>query len=481
MAGNGDILKPGGNCWRIEAADKARLIVDADDYFAAAQTAMKAARRRIMLIGWDFDARIRIGDAKDGAPARIGDFILWLVKRNPELEVYLLRWDFGALKSLLRGNTIFVLMRWWKHRRIHVKFDSMHPPGASHHQKILVIDDGMAFCGGIDMTDRRWDTRNHEDGDPRRIGPGRKPYEPWHDATMALAGPAAAALGALARDRWRCATGKALDPVAPAQGLWPEGLQPDFNDARLAISRTRPEYKELEPCREIEQLSLDLIKRARRFIYAENQYFASRRIGEAIAARMAEPDGPEIVLVGPEQADGWLEQTAMDSARAWLWRAIGKVDSRRRFRIYHPFTQAGAPIYVHAKIMVVDDALLRVGSSNWNNRSLRLDTECDLTIEEAGADSRIAAIRNGLMAEHLGCAPERVGAVFEETGSPIETIERLRGRGRSLRPYEPPELSAAEEVLADQEALDPENPDELFEPFSGGGLLRRLPSLRRKS
>lgn len=473
------MLRPGTNCWRIETAARAALVVDADAYFAAARAAMTKARRRIMLIGWDFDARIRIGDEGDGAPAKIGDFILWLVKRNPELDVYLLRWDFGALKSLFRGNTIFVLMRWWKHRRIHVKLDSMHPPGASHHQKIVVIDDCMAFCGGIDMTDGRWDTRAHEDGDPRRVGPGGKPNGPWHDATMALAGPVAAALGALARERWRCATGKALEPIAPAQDLWPDALAPDFRDTRVAISRTCPDYKSLEACREIERLSLDLIARARRFIYAENQYFASRRIGEAIARRMAEPDGPEIVLVGPERADGWLEQKAMDSARARLWRAIGKADARRRFRIYHPYTQGGAPIYVHAKIMVVDDALLRVGSSNWNNRSLRLDTECDVTIESAGADGRIRAIREGLMAEHLGRSPEAVAAAFAQTGSLIETVERLRGAGRSLRPYAPPALSEIEKALADNEALDPESPDELFEPLSGGGLLRRLPGLGR--
>jgi phosphatidylserine/phosphatidylglycerophosphate/cardiolipin synthase-like enzyme len=480
VTGKGGILRPGGNCWRIETADRARLIVDADDYFAAARAGMKAARRRIMLIGWDFDARIRIGDAEDGAPARIGDFILWLVKRNPGLDVYLLRWDIGALKSLFRGNTALVLLRWWKHRRIHVKLDSVHPPGASHHQKILVIDDSLAFCGGIDMTDGRWDRRAHEDGDPRRVGPGGRPNDPWHDATMALEGPVAAALGELARDRWRCATGTALDPIAPARGLWPDGLKPDLEEVKVAISRTAPEYKETEPCHEIERLSLDLVARARRFIYAENQYFASRRIGEAIAARMAEADGPEIVLVGPEQADGWLEQVAMDSARARLWRAIGKVDKSRRFRIYHPHTEAGESIYVHAKIMVVDDAVLRVGSSNWNNRSLRLDTECDVTIERAKADGSIAAIREGLMAEHLGCPPGRVAAAFAETGSLIETVERLRGPGRSLRPYQPPELSAVEKALADKEALDPENPEDVFEPLSGGGLLRRLPGLRRR-
>ena len=371
-------------------------------------------------------------------------------------------------------------MRWWKHRRIHVKLDSMHPPGASHHQKIVVIDDCFAFCGGIDMTDGRWDTRDHADGDPRRVGPGGRPNGPWHDATMALAGPAAAALGELARERWRCATGTAIDPVAPARALWPAALEPDFEDATSPSRAPAPTIGGSSRAARSSALSLDLIARARRFIYAENQYFASRRIGEAIARRLAEPDGPEIVLVGPERADGWLEQEAMDFGPG---AAVAGDRRGRRARAASastiPFTAAGEPIYVHAKIMVVDDALLRVGSSNWNNRSLRLDTECDVTVErrrartprDRRAPRRPAGRASGLRAR-------RVAAAFAETGSLIETVERLRGPGRSLRPYAPPDFGV-EEALADNEALDPEIPDELFEPFSGGGLLRRLPKFGR--
>ncbi|HKR24308.1 MAG TPA: phospholipase, partial [Allosphingosinicella sp.] len=186
------LLRPGANIWRVERADRAALVVDAAAYFAAAREAMLAAERRIMLIGWDFDARIRIGGGEDGAPETIGDFILWLVERRPALEVYLLRWDFGAVKSIFRGTTPLTLFRWWRHKRIHAKLDSMHPPGASHHQKIVVVDDCLAFCGGIDMTSGRWDTSEHRDAEPLRVGPGGKPYDPWHDATMALEGPVAA-------------------------------------------------------------------------------------------------------------------------------------------------------------------------------------------------------------------------------------------------------------------------------------------------
>ena len=469
-------LRPGRNCWRIERASRLAVIVDAADYFAAARKAMLAAERRIMLIGWDFDARIRL---VPGEEMTLGDFILSLVKRRPALDIYLLRWDMGALKTLFRGTTILTLARWMLHKRIHTKLDGHHPTGASHHQKIVVIDDCFAFCGGIDMTGDRWDTRSHRDDDPDRRRPGGQAYDPWHDASTALEGPVAAALGGLARERWRCASGEELAPVEGNSGCWPEGLAPQFADVEVAISRTRPDMPDLPEVREIEQLYLDQIAGAERYIYAESQYFASRRIAEAFARRLAEPDGPEIVLVNPVRADGWLEQVAMDTSRARLFQALQHRDPHGGLRLYHPFTEAGVPIYVHAKILIVDDRVLRVGSSNLNNRSLGLDTECDVSIDACrpaneSAEDTIRAIRDGLVAEHLGVAPRLVRNEVRKSGSLIATIEKLRGDGRSLRPYEVPDLNAVEAWLADNEALDPECPDEMFEAMTKGGLFRRL-------
>ena len=202
------MLEPGVNCWRIERATRASVIVDADDYFRLARAAMLEARKRIMLIGWDFDARIdldRRANRHEG-PTEIGDFIYWLVERSPELEVYLLRWDLGALATVIRGSTISRLARWaWRRNRISTSSSTAPIRScASHHHKILVVDDALAFCGGIDMTASRWDTRGHRDKDPRRRRPttGRR-YGPWHDATMAVGGPAAEALGDYARARWQ--------------------------------------------------------------------------------------------------------------------------------------------------------------------------------------------------------------------------------------------------------------------------------------
>jgi phosphatidylserine/phosphatidylglycerophosphate/cardiolipin synthase-like enzyme len=475
-------LVPGHNCWRIEQADQVRLIVDAADYFALVRQAMMAAEKRIMLIGWDFDARVRIGPHKDpsGAPATIGRFVLWLARHKPELQVYLLRWDVGALKALFRGTTPFTVARWAMHKRIHVKLDGAHPFGSSHHQKIAVIDDCLAFCGGIDITNHRWDTREHLDDDPRRVEPFHGAYMPWHDATMALNGPAARALEELARERWRCAGGAMLPALERAEKLWLDDVEPHFTDVEVGIARTCPAYGDTPATHEIEALYLDMIARAKRTVYIEGQYFASGLIAEAVVRRLQEPDGPEFVLVTPQQAHGWLEQVAMDTARSRLFEAVKHYDAEGRFRIYMPFTAAGKPIYVHAKIMVVDDQMFRVGSSNLNNRSMRLDTECDVVLDAARPGQghiagQILALRDDLVAEHLGLEPAEVTEAVAKAGSLIKAIEQLRGGGRSLHIYEPPPLSQAGTFLAETEMLDPDGPERTFEPLTGRRrLFRRL-------
>jgi phosphatidylserine/phosphatidylglycerophosphate/cardiolipin synthase-like enzyme len=473
-------LAPGRNCWRIERADAASVIIDAEGYFRIAREAMKQARHQILLIGWDFDARIRlVHEADDDAPTEVGAFIDWLVARTPGLQVHILRWDMGALKTLLRGKTMLTIFRWAFNRRIHLKLDSVHPHGASHHQKIVVIDDCLAFCGGIDMTDNRWDTRAHHDRDGERRNADGKSYHPWHDATTALSGPVARALGELSRTRWQRAGGTPFGPPPAVPGCWPDALPVDFADVDVALSRTQPEMEKVAPIHEIEALYLDLIARAERWIYAESQYFASRVVAEAIARRLAEPDGPEIVILNPETAEGWLEPIAMDTARARLMAALRKHDVHGRLRLYHPYTGGGTPVYVHAKVTVIDGRILRIGSSNFNNRSMRLDTECDVTIDATrpgneDAAARIGEITHGLIAEHLGVEPDAVAARMKQSGSLIATIEGLRGDGHSLRPYRIPDIDGLQAWLADNEILDPEGPDEMFAPLAQRGLLRRL-------
>jgi phosphatidylserine/phosphatidylglycerophosphate/cardiolipin synthase-like enzyme len=474
------MLQPGRNCWRIERAQRASLIVDAADYFRLARQAMLKARSQIMLIGWDFDTRIGLDTGEtDEAPTELGAFLTWLPKKTPGLQIHILKWDVGAIKLLGRGTTIFRLARWAASDNIHFKLDGVHPVGASHHHKIAVIDDQLAFCGGIDMAGDRWDTREHRDKDPRRRRPTtRRRYDPWHDATMAVDGPAARALGELARKRWALAGGATVSPPASKQSVWPRGLKPMFREVDVAISRTRGASPGQKPVREIESLFVDQIKRAKRFIYAENQYFASRKVGQAILDRLAERDPPEIVIVNPRTGQGWLDDSVMTPARSHLLRAIADADKQGRFRIYSPVTTKGEDIYVHAKILIVDGDVLRVGSANFNNRSMGLDSECDVTIDCAlsanrKASAAVSAVLDDLLAEHLDTTARKVRAMRNAHGL-IGAIEKLSGRGRTLVPLNPGELTALEQKLAETEALDPESAGEAFEPMARPGLLSRL-------
>src|SRR5687768_3634112 len=310
-------LVPGKNCWRIERATRFAVIVDAADYFAAIKSSVLKARRTVLMVGWDFDTRIKLDPdrRKASGPDRLGKFLSWVVENRPELEIYMLKWDLGIIESFGRGSTPLVILDWMTDRRMHLKLDGAHPVASAHHQKIVVIDDSVAFCGGIDITADRWDTREHLDEDPHRRRPTtRRRYGPWHDATTAVSGEVARALGELARQRWKHATGEDLAPPAPEGDPWPDGVRPTFENVDVAIARTLPEYEDQQEVREIEALYLSAIGRAERTIYIESQYFASRRIAEAMAARLREPDGPEIVVVNPESAVGWLEEEAMGSA-----------------------------------------------------------------------------------------------------------------------------------------------------------------------
>jgi phosphatidylserine/phosphatidylglycerophosphate/cardiolipin synthase-like enzyme len=357
-----------------------------------------------------------------------------------------------------------------------VKLDSHHPTGSSHHQKLVCIDDSLAFCGGIDTTCDRWDTREHLPDNPGRKRPDGSLYGPWHDATSAMTGEAARAVGIECRERWQAATGKMPGPIDGIVHGMPAGFQVAFEHAEIALARTHPRMSGQPPVHEIEALFLDQIAAARQTIYLESQYFASRRIARAIALRLGEANGPEIVVINPQSADGWLEQVAMDSARARLVAALRELDRHGRFAVYHPVTAKGSQIYVHAKIAIFDDRILRIGSANLNNRSMRLDTECDVSIDAArhpgrGFDERIAALRNDLLAEHLGVTQAQFAEALRARGSLIAAIEDLRGDGQTLKTYEFPERNGITEWLAENEILDPEEPDELFEPIARRGLL----------
>ncbi|MEX2365911.1 MAG: VTT domain-containing protein, partial [Pseudohongiellaceae bacterium] len=284
---------------------------------------------------------------------------------------------------------------------------------------------------------------------------------------VALSGEAAAALGDLYRERWRRATDQELKTVEDnVSAIWPRGLTPDMEQVDVAISRTEPGYADYQEVREVEQLYLDAIAAARNYIYIENQYFTSPVINDALARRLDEKDGPEIVINLPLETEGWLAQNSLDIIRVKLLNALRRADRYGRLAVYYPYKidLETIPINLHAKLMFVDDRFVRVGSSNLNNRSMGLDTECDIAIEARPDDTRtmnsINRFRNRLLSEHLGVQQDKVAAATDSHSALIDSIESLRetGTGRSLMPLEEVLPDYEDSILTEAQLVDPEQP-----------------------
>ena len=272
----------------------------------------------------------------------------------------------------------------------------------------------------------------------------------------------AQALVQVARERWRLATGDRLRQVRVREDPWPPSLEPDLADVEVGIARTMPPRGEAPAVREVERLYVDMIAAARREIYIENQYFTAPRLAAALEKRLAEPDGPEIVLVLRLLSHGWLEEHTMHVLRTRLIQRLRQADRYGRFQVYYPHIP-GLPesccLDVHSKAMVVDDAALRIGSANLCNRSMGMDTECDVLIESRG-DARVAqtihAFRDRLLAEHLGVPCEQLAQALERTGSLHRAIAALQTEGRSLRHLEDKEWPEAIVNIASM--ADPDEP-----------------------
>jgi phosphatidylserine/phosphatidylglycerophosphate/cardiolipin synthase-like enzyme/uncharacterized membrane protein YdjX (TVP38/TMEM64 family) len=460
------ILIEGRNCWKIARAGRVAFLVDGADYFAAFAASASRSQHSILAAGWDMDSRTRLfqDDRPRDLPVELGSFLEAVVSRRRGRHAYLLNWDFNMIFAFQREA--FPVIKWdlITHRRLHFHLDENHPVLGSHHQKIVAIDDAIAFVGGLDLTENRWDTPEHRVPDPRRVTSGGESYLPFHDVMMAVDGEAAAFLGELFRERWRRATGKRLRRPARLEGdPWPPDLVPSLENARVGIARTLPAMGDEPEVREVETLFLDSIAAARRFLYIENQYLTSNSIGTAIAARLQEGDGPEIVIVLPRVCSGIFEETTMGVLRSRLLRRLRDADRFGKLAVYCPVPD-GDPdgnVNVHAKVMIVDDALVRVGSANLTNRSMGLDTECDLAVESGGdakIEESIAAFRSRLVGEHLGVNPGKVAQSLAAGGSLMGTIEALRGPGRTLVPLTGDVAEWQDRLLPDSALIDFENP-----------------------
>ena len=465
------ILEPGCTCWRIERAHRLAFLIDGADYFRAVRQALLRARRTLFILGWDIDSRMRLvpQGAGDGFPEPLGDFLNAIVAQRRGLRVYVLTWDFAMLYALEREWLPVYKLDWKTHSRLSFRLDDAHPVGASHHQKVIVVDDAVAFVSGFDLTRNRWDDSAHAFAHPLRRDPAGQPYGPFHDIGAMVSGPCAAALGQLARERWIRATGHAARPAVRLDSdvdAWPSCVGSALTDVDVGIARTQPAFDRADAIDEIRQMHLRAIAAARDHLFAENQYFTSSTVSDAVALRLREPDPPEVAIVSPRMQSGWLESSTMGVLRARIHRELRAADANGRYRLYCPalpwLDHGKGCLNIHSKILTIDDAFLTVGSANLSDRSLGLDTECNLALEACG-DARIAAaiagLRERLLAEHLGCAAADVAAAYAKTRSVHATIAALdRPGARRLEALEPALDPAIDAITPDHRVLDPERP-----------------------
>ena len=469
------VFEPGRNCWRVEPATRVGFLIDGDAYFKAFVAAARNARRSLLILGWDFHSRTRLWCDEQGACLELGDFLNDLARRRPQLQIHILTWDYPMIFGLDRDWAPIIGVGWKPGRRVTLRYDNTHPIGGSHHQKVVVVDDAIAFCGGIDLTCRRWDTCEHAAADQRRVEQDVN-YPPFHDLMMAVEGAAAGALGELVRARWHKATGETLHPAAERRpfwrrgstgpivtATWPDAIPVNLTHVQVAISRTVPAAGDRTGIREVEQLYLDMIATAKHRIYIENQYFTADSLGAALAQRLSEPDGPEVIFVLRQLSHGWLEELTMQTLRTRLLRQLHAADQHQRFRVFYPYIAGLEPktcIDVHSKLMIIDETVVRIGSANLANRSMGLDTECDLTIDAAGnaeVSAEIERLRSTLLGEHLGVTPDRVAAAVVQHGSLRAAIDHLQQPDRTLKPLHD-EAEVSDALLNIVSVADPERP-----------------------
>jgi phosphatidylserine/phosphatidylglycerophosphate/cardiolipin synthase-like enzyme len=281
----------------------------------------------------------------------------------------------------------------------------------SHHQKLVVIrKDGhdVAFAGGIDLCHSRRDDAEHH-GDPQTLSVAKEYGDtpPWHDAQLELRGPAVGLLDAVFRERWN--DPRSLDTDNPLSYLKDRLRHVDLSadplpeqppDPELAgpcavqVLRTYPAIRPKTPYAPRGERSVargygKAFRRARRLIYLEDQYMWSPHIARLLADALERNPGLHIVVVVPRHpdVDGRFALPPNEVGRLEAIQVVRKV-AQDRVHVFDLENHAGTPVYVHAKVCVVDDVWAGVGSANLNRRSWSHDSELSCAVLDDTPDER---------------------------------------------------------------------------------------------
>jgi phospholipase D1/2 len=499
-----------GITWQRLVAGEAGLLVDARDYYYAFFKAAQRARHYIVMAGWQFDSGVKLVRGPDvassGARAgkhdvRLLKFLDGLCQKRPDLHIYMLAWDFHMVFALEREWMQKLWFDWTTNERLHFHFDDSHVPGGCHHQKFVVIDGRLAFLGGIDLCESRWDDRRHLANNRDRVSRGRK-QKPYHDVQTYFSGPQVAeALTDLFRWRWQRSGADAsllhLEPRAGHIGHYaPRGALAFPPATPVALSRTEPRLDGGGAAREIRELYSRAIARVERLLYIETQYFSSRSVCRALSARMRDRSLPrlQIVLILNPRAEAVKEEIAVGLRQAEIIAHLRQLAAQTGHALGVYYTVAehrpGGSLeaerkvkgtYIHSKLMVADDRFMTVGSANLTNRSMGIDSELNATWEvpSRGGGALVKAIRQSrvsLMAEHLGVKePATLARLGRITGL-VSFIDRLVERGEVRLRSHPSPTPGEARVL---EVIDPQALP--FDPETADGEDQPEPSEEQRS
>lgn len=478
------LLVPGLTCAQVIPAPRAGVLVDGHDFYKAVYDACCKAEKSIVMAGWQFESNVQLMHGKDAEccehPTELVAFLRELCEQKPELEVHILAWDASAVFTFERQplQRFFFSVR--GHKRIHYKMDNAHPFGASQHQKLVVVDRSIAFVGGLDICQSRWDARKHEAEDAERHTVHGKSYPPFHDVQAYVTGESVDTLRDWFCERWSKAQGHEI-PVRelPRRDIEVKATF-EITDANvIGLARTLPRMDEPHTARvsELFELHMRAIANAERVIYMENQYFSCDEIGHAFEARMRRGGPPlDIVIVLPEKSAGFKERISIGVYQQRILERLGRVakDTGHRLGVYYQASKDrkgnDVPVFIHAKVLAVDDRFLLVSSANASNRSMGFDTELGLAWEAPEPTPSLRNARMELLEEHVGIA----GHEFEDSENLVTRLDaiarqhnhRLRLHKRNVDEKPGPFLSR---FIPENTVFDPDNPRQMQEALPEPG------------
>ena len=412
------------------------LLVDGAHALPLLADEIAAATRHVHVAGWFFSPDFRMGD---GGPT-LGALLSAAAER---VDVRVLAWAGAPLPLFHPDRAEVRRMRdeLIRGTRISMALDARERPMHCHHEKLVVVDDDVAFVGGIDLTSLGGERLDHS-VHPQRDGLG------WHDACVRLEGPIVADVAAHFLLRWR-----AIADDAPPD---PRRAAPVERGVDAQLVRTVPEhvYRGL-PRGEfsIAESYVRALQSAERFVYLESQFLWSPELVSILAGKLREPprDDFRLVVLLPVHPNNGTDDTR--GQLGVLVDAATQGGGEFRFlacTLYQPGL-GGKPVYVHAKVGIVDDRWLTVGSANLNEHSLFNDTEVNVVVHD---EELVRAARLRLWSEHLELTVEEVDGdpsrVIDECWRPLA---KRNAEHRRLHGYTPHRLVTLPHVSRRTEAL----------------------------